>query len=225
MRVVVVEDQILFQEFLVDLLEKKLSHDIVGIAADGETALEMIREERPDLVILDILIPKLSGIHVARRIIDEMPKVRILALSAETDPKTIYQLHQLHLPAFVDKKEASADILKEAIQRVLEGKRYFSPSHQRTVAELKRDPLAFQKILTKREQEILTHIGAGLSDSEIGELVGLTQASVQSHRRNLFRKLDVHSTPELIRFANECGFWKTAFPDMGLTDSTYHLHD
>jgi two-component system nitrate/nitrite response regulator NarL len=225
MRVVVVEDQILFQELLVSLLEEKLSHEVVGIAADGETAIEMIRKERPDLVILDILIPKLSGIRVARTIMDEIPAVRILALSAETDPKTIYQIHQLHLPAFVDKKEASADVLEEAIQRVLDGKRYFSASHQRTMAELKRDPVAFQKILTKREQEILTHIGAGLSDSDIGGLVGLTQASVQSHRRNLFRKLDVHSTPELIRFANECGFWKTAFPGMDLTDNTYHLHD
>jgi DNA-binding NarL/FixJ family response regulator len=225
MRVIVVEDQILIREFLVELLGKKLSHEVIGVATDGESALELIRKERPDLVILDILIPKLSGIHVARAIIDELPEVRILALSTETDPKTIHQIHQLHLQGFVDKAEASPEVLAEAIQLISEGKRYFSDSLLKSVSRLKNDPTAFQKILTKREQEILTHIGGGLSDREIGATLGLSQASVQSHRRNLFRKLDVHSTPELIRYANDCGFWKTAFPRMGLSDGTYHLHD
>ena len=224
MRVIVVEDQILFQEFLVNLLREKLSLDVVGVAVDGVTGLEVIRREEPDMVLLDILIPKLSGIHVARAILDELPKVRILALSSETDLKTVHQIHQLHLPAFVDKKEASLEVLEKAINRVREGKRYFSPSLEMTVSQLKADPQAFQKILTKREQEVLTLIGSGLSDRVIGEQIGLSESSIQTHRRNICRKLDVHSTPELIRFANECGFWKTAFSRMDLRD-TYHLHD
>ena len=225
MRVVVVEDQILFQELLVRLLEENLSHEVVGIAVDGETAIELIRKEQPDLVILDILIPKLSGIHVAKTIIGELPSIRILALSTETDLKTAYQVHQLYIHGFVDKKEASVDVLTEAIGSVIEGRRYRSPSLQAIITDLKRDPNAFQKILTKREQEVLTHIGAGLSDAAIGELLGLSDSSIQSHRRNLFRKLDVHSTPELIRYATETGFWKPAFPRMDLTDDTYHLHE
>jgi DNA-binding NarL/FixJ family response regulator len=225
MRVVVVEDQLLFQEFLIDLLQEKLSHEVAGVAIDGEQALELIRREKPDLVILDILIPKLSGIHVAKVISEEMPGVRIVALTTETDPKTTYQIHQLHLHGFIDKKEASVRTLSEAIKMVEQGKRFQSGSVQQAVSQLKRDPNAFQKILTRREQEVLTHIGGGLSDAAIGQLLGLSSLSIQSHRRNLFRKLDVHSTPELIRLATDCGFWKPAFPRMDLTDSTYHVHD
>ncbi|MEX0332516.1 MAG: LuxR C-terminal-related transcriptional regulator [Puniceicoccaceae bacterium] len=224
MRVVVVEDQILFQEFLIDQLRDKMGFEIAGIATDGEAALELILREKPDLVILDILIPKLSGIHVARRLLAVMPKLRIIALSAETDPKTVYQVNKQHLPAFIDKKEASVDVLRQAIEGVLARQRYYSPSIQAVLNQLRTDPKAFQKILTKREQEVLTLIGSGLSDREIGEGLGLSESSVQTHRRNLFRKLDVHSTPELIRYANECGFWKPAFPSMGLQD-TYHVHD
>jgi DNA-binding NarL/FixJ family response regulator len=224
MKVIVVEDQLLFQEFLVNLLREKLSMEVVGIAEDGETALELIRKFKPDLVILDILIPKLSGIQVARAILDTHPATRILAISSENDIKTIHQVHQLNLAGFIDKNEATVDVLVEAIQAIQKHKRYFSESLKLTIRKLKADPLAFQKILTRREQEILTFIGGGLSDPEIGKRLGLSDTSIQSHRRNLFRKLDVHSTPELIRFAHESGFWKASFRKMGLSD-TYHIHD
>lgn len=224
MRAVVVEDQILFQEFLVGLLKERLGFEVAGVAVDGESALEIIRREKPDLVILDILIPKLSGIHVAKRLLAELPEIRIVALSTETDPKTVYQVHRLHLPAFIDKKEASIEVLQEAIRRALDRKRYFSPSVKEVLDRLRTDPNAFPKILTKREQEILTLIGAGLSDLEIGEVFSLSESSIQTHRRNLLHKLNVHSTPELIRYANESGFWKTAFSRMDLRD-TYHLHE
>jgi DNA-binding NarL/FixJ family response regulator len=224
MKVIVVEDQVLFQEFLVGLLRDRLSFEVVGVATDGEQALEMILKERPDLVILDILIPKLSGIRVARAVLDKYPATRILAISSETDIKTVHQLHRLNLSGFVDKNEATVDILVEAIEAILQNQRYFSESLQETVRELRTDPLAFQKILTKREQEILTYIGGGLSDPEIGKRLGLSETSIQSHRRNLLRKLDLHSTPELIRFAHESGFWKASFQKLGLSES-YHIHD
>lgn len=224
MKVVVVEDQVLFKEFLIDLVEKRLAHEVVGTAADGEEALTVIRRELPDLVILDILIPKLSGILVARTIQEERPSTRILAISSESDIKTVHQVHQLNLAGFIDKNEASVEVLMAAIRAIEERKRYFSDSVKITVQKLRADPQSFQKILTRREQEILTFIGGGLSDGEIGQKLGLSDSSVQSHRRNLFRKLDVHSTPELIRFAQESGFWKASFRRMKL-DDTYHYHE
>ena len=224
MRVVIVEDQILFKEFLVDLLGSKLGHEIVGVAGDGESALKVIRDSRPDLVLLDILIPKLSGIHVAKTIQEELPQIRIIALSAEMDAKTVFQVNQLHLPGFLDKNEASMEVLSEAIRLVADKKRYCSESIKSKIIALKTDPKAFQKILTRREQEVLTYIGAGLSDAEIAGYLELSASSVQSHRANLMNKLDVHSTPELIRFANEHGFWKPAFEKMDLRE-TYHLHN
>ena len=224
MKVIVVEDQILFQEFLVGLIRDRLAMDVVGVATDGETALDLIMLEKPDLVILDVLIPKLSGIRVAKTILDKRPTTRILAISSETDIKTIHQINQLNIAGFIDKNEATVELLTEAINTIQKGKRYFSESLKLAVRELRSDPLAFQKILTRREQEVLTYIGGGHSDAEIGKKLGLSGTSVQSHRRNLFRKLDVHSTPELIRFANESGFWKASFSKMGLSES-YHIHD
>ena len=224
MKVIVVEDQLLFQEFLVGLLLDKLSMEVPAIAEDGETALELIRKHKPDLVILDIMIPKLSGIQVARTILSELPATRILAISSENDIKTIHQVHRLNLSGFVDKNEATVEILVEAIQTIQQHRRYFSPSMLQAVRQLKTDPLAFQKILSRREQEILTYIGGGLSDLEIGQRLGLSVTSIQSHRRNLLKKLDLHSTPELIRFAHESGFWKASFRKMGLSD-TYHVHE
>ncbi|MGC9450925.1 MAG: LuxR C-terminal-related transcriptional regulator [Oceanipulchritudo sp.] len=224
MRTVVVEDQVLFQEFLVELVGEKLGHEVLGCAGSGPEALELIRETRPNLVILDILIPEMSGILVARTVIEELPSTRILAITSETDIKTVYQIHQLRVPGFVDKNEAGVKVLTEAIQAMEQGRRYVSESLRMTVQRLRADPKSFQKILTRREQQVLMHIGAGLSDLEIGKILGLSDKSVQSHRRNLFRKLDVHSTPELIRFAQEAGFWKPEFRKMGLTDS-YHLDE
>ena len=150
MKVVVVEDQALFREFLVNLLRDKLSHDVVGFAADGPEALRVVRETDPDLVILDILIPKLSGIHVARCLIDERPGLRILALSSETDLKTVHQVHQLRLSGFIDKNEASVEVLRHAIDLISQRKRYVSANLTLTIERLKSDPKAFQKILTRR---------------------------------------------------------------------------
>jgi len=218
MRAVVVEDQILFQELLVDLLTRRLGIELAGVAGDGPAALELVRKTRPDLVVLDILIPQLSGIQVARTILEELPATRILAVSTETDPKTVHQIHLLNLAGFIDKNEATTAVLTEALHEIREGRRYFSASMLAVVRQLRAHPQSFPKILSPREQEILSHIGGGLSDSQIGRLLGLTENSVQSHRRNLLRKLDLHSTPELMRYALEAGFWKPAFPRLQLED-------
>ena len=224
MRIVVIEDQALFRELLIDEVQNKLGHEILGIAEDGESAIELVRSTKPDLLILDVLIPKLSGILVAKTIKQFLPQVRILILSNQMDAKTLYQLHKLYLAGFIDKNEASRKILGEALAAMEQKKRYFSESMQSAVRRLKSDPNAFQKILTPREQEVLTHIGAGLSDTEIGKMLGLNPSSVQSHRSNIMQKLNVHGTPELIKFASEMGFWKPEFKRMDLTD-TYHTHD
>jgi DNA-binding NarL/FixJ family response regulator len=224
MKVVVIEDQVLFQEFVVRLLGEMEDYTVVATGRTGEEALDLVRRHKPQIVILDILIPRISGIQVAATIIKELPLTRILAISSETDSKTLYQVNRLGIAGFIDKNEATVDTFKEALAAVSQRKRFFSGTLRHKLQELRADPIAFQKVLSRREQEVLTLIGGGLSDAEIGQHLGLSEGSVHSHRRNLFRKLDVHSTPELIRFANESGFWKTSFPNMDLTD-TYHIHD
>ncbi len=216
MRVVVVEDQILFRELLVSLLARRPGVEVVAFAEDGPGALDRVRATLPDLVVLDILIPRLSGIEVARIILAELPATRILALSTELDPHTVHQLHQLNLAGFIDKNGATTSEVAAALDAIGAGRRYFSAGVLAALRQLRAHPQSFPKILSRREQEVLSLIGGGLSDAQIGQLTGLTENSVQSHRRNILRKLDLHSTPELMRYALEAGFWKPAYPRLQL---------
>ena len=224
MKIVLVEDQALFRDFLAVLVRDRLGHEVVGEAANGEQALDLIRSTLPDLIILDILIPRLSGIRVAQTISKELPSTRILALSSALDAKTVHQVHRLGLNGFVDKNEASKEVLIKAIDGIERSSRFFSDSVRRAIRRLQTDPVAFQKILSPREQEVLTLVGGGLSDEEIGMELELTPQSAQSYRKTLLRKLEVHSTPELINYAHENGFWKAAFTRMDLQDG-YHIRE
>lgn len=222
--VLIVEDQTLFLEFLVDFIHSQTDLKVVGTASDGESACQCVKALRPDLVLLDILIPRKSGIQVAAWIKSKFPRTRILAMSSETDPKTVYQVNQLRLAGFIDKNDASVETLTTALGAIREQRQYVSPTITETLKHLRQDPLAFQKIHTPREQEVLAYVGGSLSDADIAERLGLSKTSIQTHKRNICRKLDCSSTRELIRFAVDHGFWKPSFRRMGLVD-TYHRHD
>jgi two-component system nitrate/nitrite response regulator NarL len=224
MKTLIVEDQALFRDFLVAVLERNDQLLPIGTAADGEEALEVFKRHQPRLVLLDILIPEHSGIIVAKKILSMAPLTRIIAISAEKDPKTLHQVQRLRLSGFIDKNATNAVQLNEAIQQVLKGGTFFSESFLATLKKLRADPNAFHKILSKREQEFLTLVGAGLGDEEIAEALGIREASVPSHRQNLFRKLGLHSNTELVRYAHETGFWKPEFNDLNLRNS-YHWHE
>lgn len=222
MEVVIVEDQVMFREFIRHVVEQDLNLNVVGEASNGVEALEVCRRLRPKLVILDILIPKLSGLHVASTVLEEVPTCKVLALSAEFDQSTLHQLHKLGVHGFVDKTAKSTSALREAISLVIQGKTYYSEILKEAISDMRQTPFSFDKVLTRRESQVLSFVGGGMTDAEIGKIIGLSASSVQSHRRNLMRKLDVHSTPELIQFAQEKGFWKPAFNQMQLTHS-YHI--
>lgn len=222
LRIVIVEDHLMFREFIRSVLTQDFHYDVVGEAGDGIEALRICREHKPDLLVLDILIPRLSGLHVAKTVREEMPETRILMLSSECDASTLHQLHQIHVEGFIDKVEQNTQTLRKAIRTITEGGRYYSEVIQKTLNSLHKDPMAFQKILTPREMEVLSLVGGGLSDNEIGKMLGLSSMSIQSHRRNLFSKLNITTTPELVQFAHEHGFWKHQFNKMELTRS-YHI--
>ncbi|MEY3001514.1 MAG: hypothetical protein RL648_1728 [Verrucomicrobiota bacterium] len=223
MKTLIVEDQVLFRDFLVAVLQRNDALLPLGTAGDGRVALDLFRAHHPRLVLLDILIPEQSGILVARHILKEAPATRVIALSSERDPKTLYQIHQLGLAGFIDKNETDAPTLTQAISTVLSGGQFFSESYRATVRAIRTDPDAFHKILSPREQEFLTLVGSGLPDEEIGRKLGISLSSVPTYRQNLYKKLGLHSNTELIRYAQEKGFWKQAFKDLGLENS-YHWH-
>ena len=208
LEIVVVEDQKLFQQLLIHVVTLEFGYQVVGVADDGVTALRLCREKRPHLLLLDICIPQTSGLIVAEIIRSEFPFIKILAVSSENDPVTVHRAFKIGIHGYLDKSTQTMETLTEAIRKVSEGGTYYSESVVKVRDELLSEPLAFQKILSTREQEVLALIGGCYSDQEIGNLIGLSPSTVQTHRKNIMGKVGVHSTPELIRYALEKGFWK-----------------
>ncbi len=208
LKIVVVEDQALFRQVLTHLAVKEFGYAVIAAVADGLEALKTCRANPPDILLLDLLIPKMNGLFVATHLRREMPDLKIIAISSENDPYTIHRVFEIGLNGFIDKGSQSLKTLTQAIQKVADGGTYFSESILRVREKLFAEPTAFQKILSPREQEILSLIGGCLSDQEIGEIIGLSVSTVQTHRKNIMSKVGTHSTPELIRYALEQGFWK-----------------
>jgi DNA-binding NarL/FixJ family response regulator len=199
-RVVIVEDQRLVAEFFAFHC-RDLGLEVAswcGSCADGLTA---IRTQRPDLVLMDISLPDGDGLELARIILQESPRIKLLAISAHRDPWTMLQVQRLGLHGFVDKHEQRPQVLSEAIQAVLAGRVYYTPIVLESSTTIRRDPKAFIRVLSDYETRILSLIGEAKTDDEIGVILSISPSTVQSRRRDIMRKLDVHATPKLIHYA------------------------
>jgi len=208
--VVIVEDHRLFREGLKSLLADKRNFEVVGEAGDGLEALRCVRKHRPNLILLDISMPKMNGISVMREIKGQFPEIKILAL-------TIHQSDQYVLEAF----EAGADgyCLKDAGRRelmvaitsVLEGKKYISPTIADNVMEgylVGRKKLKSQTTwdtITPREREVLKLLGEGYQNKEISDMLHISVKTVEKHRANIMNKLDLHNAAALTAYAIEHG--------------------
>jgi DNA-binding NarL/FixJ family response regulator len=199
-RVVIVEDQRLVAEFL-HFHCRDLRLEVLHRAMGFRDGLAAIREYRPDLVLLDISLPDGDGLELARMVIDELPRVKILAISSHHDPWTMLQVQRIGIHGFVDKNDQRPEILTEAIFAVLGGRVYYTQIVNQSSAAIRRDPKSFIRVLSDYETRILSMIGESKSDEEIGAVLNISPATVQSRRRDIMRKLDIHSTPKLIHSA------------------------
>lgn len=223
MRTLVIEDLRLFRDFLVHSLESQPQLSCILSAKDGREALDIAANFQPQLVFLDILIPKLSGILFAKQLRQIQLSPQFIVVSAEIDPKTLLQIQQINPIGWIDKATTGGDELRAIIQQVLAGKRYISPSIQAELQRIRTDQASFDKLLTRREQEILTLIGAGMSDEEIADNLGMKVSTAQTHRNSIRFKLGCHKSTQLMTKALSLGFWKPCFEAMDLTQS-YHDH-
>lgn len=219
MKVAIVEDQPMYREKLVEVVQGKLGMEIVGEAADGEAALELVRRSNPGLLILDLLLPKLSGLEVAHQLAESHPRLSILGISSDIDTKTLYETRQLGFAGLIDKFDLSTPNLLEALAHLRSGKAYYSQRVLEKLAKMRADPKAFPKILTQREQEVLSLIASGESDEAIGARLELSELTVRSHRLRLQRKLDLDSTAALVTYAARNGFWKPHLESINHPDS------
>ena len=199
-RVIVVEDQRLVAEFFTYHCQG-LGLEVLQVCGSCREALAAIRAQRPDLVLLDISLPDGDGLDLAKTVLDEQSGVKLLAISSHRDPWTMLQVQRIGLHGFVDKNEQRPEVLSEAITAVLAGRVYYAPVVNESSATMRRDPKGFIRVLSDYEMRILSMIGESRTDEEIGGELNISAATVQSRRRDIMRKLGVHTTPKLIHYA------------------------
>jgi DNA-binding NarL/FixJ family response regulator len=198
--VVIVEDQRLVSEFL-QFHCRDLRLQVVHQSVGFQDGLAAIRLHKPDMVLLDISLPDGDGLELAKIIIEELPRVKILAISSHHDPWTMLQVQRIGIHGFVDKNDQRPEILSEAMLAVLGGRVYYTPVVNQSSATIRRDPKSFIRVLSDYETRILSMIGESKTDDEIAVVLNISPATVQSRRRDIMRKLDIHSTPKLIHYA------------------------
>ncbi|MBL9215483.1 MAG: response regulator transcription factor [Opitutaceae bacterium] len=206
MTVLVIEDQTMVRELLTLACLQALPKARLHAAGTCAEALAQCRRDPPDLVILDLVLPDGDGLDLLPDILAGAPAAKVIALSSHIDEFTLHRALSSRVHGILDKNEQPVRILREAITTVLAGGQYVSSFVQRLKASVRANPAAFAKILSEREQGVLRLIGEGLTNDQIAVRLGISTSTAKNHRLNIMAKLDMHSTPQLIRYAIEKGF-------------------
>ena len=213
-KIFIVEDHRLFREGLKAMLSPSQEYEIIGEAEDGLEAIRLIKKKKPDLVLLDLSMPRMNGLSVLREIKAAMPEVKILVLSIHESDQYVLQAFEAKADGYAI-KDSSREELRVAIRSVLEGKKYISPGVAGNVLEGYLDGRKTLKsksaldTVTEREKEILKLLGEGYQNKEIADLVHISVKTVEKHRANIMAKLDLHNAAALTAFAFEHGLITT----------------
>jgi DNA-binding NarL/FixJ family response regulator len=205
LRILLVDDHHMIREGLRALLAKESGFEVVGEAADGRTALSLVRSLSPAVVVMDIEMPELNGIDAARQIKAEHEHVKVIALSMHFDRRHVINMVDAGVVAFVPKMEAYDELVR-ALRAVSTGRTYLSPDIAGFVLERfaqekqGNDASAFSRLST-REREVLQLLAEGKSSLTTAKLMHISIKTVETHRRNIVRKLGVHGTAELTKYA------------------------
>jgi DNA-binding NarL/FixJ family response regulator len=203
---VIAEDHLMMREVLRKICAQDFGHEIVAEAQSGYQAVEAVVRTRPDLLLLDLELPELSGLDALVLLRPHQQSLKILILSSCCDHYTVFRVEQERIDGFVYKNTSTISTLGEALQAIAEGRVFFSAAFRAKSAERRANPAAFDKILTDREQSVLILLGRFPSDHAVAAQLGISAGTVEKHRFNIFRKLGLQSTAELVRFAHENGF-------------------
>lgn len=202
-----VDDHRMVVDMWASMLGADPKFEIVGTSLDAEKALEEIKTQLPNVVLLDITLPGISGIELAKSLREKVPNVKILGVSMHTNIILIKQMLMSGASGYVS-KTSSFDEMKTAIITVNEGQRYICRDVKdyitnQVISEHQADPAYRINQLTKRELEIVNMIKDGHSSREISEKLFISKRTVEVHRYNIFKKLDVNNITSLIRVTNQ----------------------
>lgn len=202
--VLVADDHSIVREGIRHLIEGENDIKVCAEASDGQEVLEMIEQHNPDIVILDITMPRLSGLETLDRIRTKHPGMKTILLSVHADPPMIQNAVSLGVDGYVLKNARTSEIL-DAIRAVVRGGSYFSPTVAREIVAQIRDPRPAGEqpfsILSGRERQVLHQIAEGFAAKEIAQQLHISTKTVEAHRTSLMRKLGVRKATELVRYA------------------------
>lgn len=205
-RVIVIEDHTAVRQMICQLVETIPGCSVVGDTGDGQDAYNLCLEKKPDLVILDIMLPGLNGVEVLKRFSRHLKQVRVLVFSGYKNENLLKSCMLAGAHGFVE-KSATLNALKEAILSVSEGATAFGENNTKilNLALKNQKSIPPVELLTARERETLQLIAEGLSTRQIADKLDISAKTAENHRTNLMRKLDLHNAAGLTRFAIEIG--------------------
>jgi DNA-binding NarL/FixJ family response regulator len=202
-RVLIADDHGIVRSGLRLLLERQPDIEVIAEAADGAEAREIAVRERPDLAILDVRMPKLTGLQVTRELKKQAPEVSVLILSMHDDERYLFEALKAGASGYVLKTQADTDLM-EAIRAVERGEPFLTPTAQQALIK---DVLARgrqsedEEELTPREEEIVKLVAEAHTTRQIAEILHLSEKTVENHRGNAMRKLGMRDRVELVRYA------------------------
>lgn len=202
MNILIADDHGIVRGGLRLLLEQQDDFTVVGEAADGQEALEMSLALRPDVCVLDVSMPKLTGLQVAHELHQQDPGITTLMLSMHDDDRYLFEALKAGASGYVLKREAD-QFLVNAIRSVAEGSPFLTNAAQGSLVRswIADEAATPQEPLTPREQEVLKLIAEAHTNKQIGEILHLSEKTVESHRGNILRKLGMRDRVELVRYA------------------------
>jgi len=209
-RIVIAEDYTILREGLRSLLSSHPEFEIVGEAEDGQEAIRSVDKLKPDLALMDLSMPRMNGMDAIKEIKKRSPQTKVLVLTVHKTEEYIHAALQAGADGYILKDSTHAE-LGLAIKNILEGKRYISPGISESLIEgylegrKKANPPTTWDTVTQREREILKLIAEGYKNKAIAEYLCISVKTVEKHRANLMKKLDLHNIQSLTALAMEKG--------------------
>src|SRR5918912_75950 len=201
MKVLIADDHGIVRSGLRMLLERQMDIDVVGEASDRAEARDMAIRERPHLAILDVKMPKLTGLQATREIRAQAPDVAVLILSMYDDERYLFEALKAGASGYVLKAQADSELL-EAVRAVERGEPFLTPEAQRAlIQDVLGEGSVREDELTPREQEVVKLVAEAHTNKEIAEILHLSEKTVESHRSRVLQKLGMRDRVELVRYA------------------------